>query len=438
LAAICIVAQLKKTIPSRLERRPFDSTLTQVHRVVNADLDAAKAACALEEAARRPASGPCRRLIRDPLGPTSPCYICFACVRFAAGGRGCMTEVLSERVRSILEEVVRLYLATGEPVASAAVARASSTGLSSPSIRNVMAELEELGYLAQPHASAGRIPSDLGFRAFVDELLHRPALPRREERRLRTLLAPVGPLEEGLARVSHVLADVTSEVGVALAPTNEEVKVRSLHFVQVGKQRVLAVVVTQGGLVDSRLLSVGHDYDDQELERISNFCAAKFGGLSLFEIRRQLMALMAEERARWDSLIAGVIELARQAVETGTSGRGEVFVQGTERLLDRVAPVQLDALRQLFAALADKALLLQLLDEYVEGDGPRAVLGSEFVIGGGSDLGLIVSAFRVATGERGLVGVIGPKRMDYPRIIPIVDFMGRYLTTIGGGPGSVQ
>jgi len=349
-----------------------------------------------------------------------------------------MTGVLNERVRSILEEVVRLYLATGEPVASAAVARTSSTGLSSPSIRNVMAELEELGYLAQPHASAGRVPSDLGFRTFVDELLQRPTLPRREERRLRSLLAPVGPLEEGLARVSLVLADVTSEVGVALAPTSEDVKIRSLHFVQVGKQRVLAVVVTQGGLVDSRLLSVEHDYEDQELERISNFCAAHFSGLSLVEIRCSLRALMAEDRARWDGLIAGVIELARQAVETGESGRGEVFIQGTDRLLERVSPGQLDAIRQLFAALADKALLLQLLDEYVEGDGPRAVLGSEFAIGGGSDLGLIVSAFRVDTGERGLVGVIGPKRMDYPRIIPIVDFMGRYLTTVGGGPGGVQ
>jgi heat-inducible transcriptional repressor len=190
--------------------------------------------------------------------------------------------------------------------------------------------------------------------------------------------------------------------------------------------------------VDSRLLSVEHDYNDQELERISSFCAAHFGGLSLVEIRRQLMALMDEERARWDSLIAGVIELARQAVETGESGRGEVFIQGTDRLLERMAPAQLDAIRQLFAALADKALLLHLLDEYVEGDGPRAVLGSEFTLGGGRDLGLIISAFRVATGERGLVGVIGPKRMDYPRIIPIVDFMGRYLTTIGSVPGGVQ
>ncbi|MBP1620605.1 MAG: hrcA [Acidobacteria bacterium] len=349
-----------------------------------------------------------------------------------------MTDVLNERVRNILEEVVRLYLTTGEPVASAAVARASSTGLSSPSIRNVMAELEELGYLAQPHASAGRVPSDLGFRTFVDELLQRPALPRREEKRLRSLLATVGPLEEGLARVSHVLADVTAEVGVAIAPASEEVKVRSLHFVQVGRQRVLAVVVTQGGLVDSRLLSVEHDYDDAELERISNFCVAQFGGLSLVEIRGRLMALMAEERAQWDREIAGVIELARQAVETGAAGRGEVFVQGADRLLGRVAPGRLDAIRELFAALADKALLLRLLDEYVEGDGPRAVLGSEFALGGAGELGLIVSAFRFTTGERGLVGVIGPKRMDYPRIIPIVDFMGRYLTDIGGGPGGVQ
>jgi heat-inducible transcriptional repressor len=434
LAAICIVAQLKKTIPTRLARRPFDSTLTQVHRVVNADLEAAKAGCALDTPGRREAIGCLAAGRQGPDRHPSPCYIS-ACVRFASGGRTWMTEVLNERVRSILEEVVRLYLATGGRLPGAVPA---------PVDRPVVAvDPQRHGRVGGWAISRSRMPRRVGFlrpgvRSFVDELLQRPALPRREERRLRSLLSPVGPLEEGLARVSLVLADVTSEVGVALAPTSENVKVRSLHFVQVGKQRVLAVVVTQGGLVDSRLLSVEHDYDEQELERISSFCAAHFSGLSVVEIRRQLMALMAEDRARWDSLIAGVIELARQAVETGESGRGEVFIQGTDRLLERLAPGQLDAIRQLFAALADRALLLQLLDEYVEGDGPRAVLGSEFTLGGGRDLRADRQRVRVDTGERGLVGVIGPKRMDYPRIIPIVDFMGRYLTTIGSGPGGLQ
>jgi heat-inducible transcriptional repressor len=346
-----------------------------------------------------------------------------------------MKEGLSKREREILCEVVELYLAGGEPVASAALARASRTGLSSASLRNVMAELEDKGFLIQPHTSAGRVPTDLGFRLYIDGVLQCAELAQRDERRLKAMLLPAGPLEEVLAQVSRVLADVTTEVGMALAPTSQQATLQSVHFVRVAPQRVLAVVVTGGGLVDSRLLAVGRDFQPAELERISNYCTLSFVGLPLHEIRRRLLGLMAEERAQADQLLTDVVALGQQAVEAEVKSGGEVFVEGTGRLLERAGPGQLEAVRRLLAAFADKAMLLTLLNDFLSASGPRVLLGSEFSLVGGDDLGLIVTSFHRSSGEQGLIGVVGLKRMDYPRIIPIVDYIGNYLTRTGTEPG---
>jgi heat-inducible transcriptional repressor len=346
-----------------------------------------------------------------------------------------MKEVLSERERDILFDVVELYLAGWEPVASAALARVSRSGLSSASLRNVMAELEDKGLLIQPHTSAGRIPSDLGFRVFIDGALQRVALSQRDERRIKALLLPSGSLEEVLAQVSRVLADVTTEVGMALAPASQLATLQSVHFVKVAPQRVLAVVVTGGGLVDSRLLVVERDFQPAELERISNYCTDSFAGLALYEIRTRLLSLMAEERAQADELLSGVVELGARAVGAEVASGGEVFVEGTGRLLERAAPGQLKAVRRLLAAFADKAVLLTLLNDFLAASGTRVLLGSEFSLVGGDDLGLILTSFHRASGEHGLIGVAGLKRMDYPRIIPIVDYIGNYLTGAGTDPG---
>jgi heat-inducible transcriptional repressor len=348
-----------------------------------------------------------------------------------------MQESLSKREREILCEVVELYLATGKPVASAALARASATGLSSATLRNEMAQLEENGFLIQPHTSAGRVPTDLGFRLYIDGVLQRAELLERDKRRLRAMLQPSGPLEEMLAKVSRVLADVTTEVGMALAPTSQRTTLQSVHFVRVAAQRVLAVVVTGGGLIDSRLLAVERDFQPAELERISNYCTLSFVGLPLHEIRKRLLSLMAEERAQADQLLTGVVALGQQAVETEVVSGGEVFVEGTNRLLERAGPGQLEAVRRLLAAFADKAILLTLLNDFLEATGPRVLLGTEFSLLGGDDLGLIVTSFHRSSGEQGLIGVVGLKRMDYPRIIPIVNYVGDYLTRADGEQGGM-
>lgn len=336
-------------------------------------------------------------------------------------------ETLADRERAILGEVVQLYLDRGEPVASGSVANRSASGLSSASIRTVMADLEEKGFLAQPHTSAGRIPTERGLSLFVQALLQNAALSTGEQRRLRAQLTREGTLDELLDHVSRVLAQMSREVGIAVAPAPQEATLKSLHFVRVAANRVVAVVVTCGGMVDSRLLSVAQDYSPPELERVSSYCTETFGGLTLSEIRVRLLSLLAEERVRYDQLVATALELSQRAVESEVSSGGEVFMQGAERLLERAEPGQLEALRRLLAAFSDKALLLKVLNEFLGVGDARVVVGSQFALAAGGEVGLVVASFRLATGEHGLVGVIGPKRMDYPRIIPVVDFVGHCL-----------
>jgi heat-inducible transcriptional repressor len=353
-------------------------------------------------------------------------YSTGACLPVSAGV-DIMDGNLSEREREILVEVVEQHLASGQPVASAAIARASATGLAAASIRNVMAALERKGFLRQPHTSAGRVPTDAGYRAYVDGLLGKTVLSPRAAKKLRALLGKAGALEELLARSSLVLSRVTTEVGVTLATAPSRAAVQSIHFVPVSAERVLAVVVTQGGHIESRLLAVDRAFALEELERISSYCSHGFAGLTLAEIHQRLLALMAEERGNCDNLLAGVVELGSRVAEAEPGAAAEVYVEGTDRLLDRVASGELRAVRSLLEAFVDKARLLGLLDQLLAPSGPRVLVGSDLGPAVGSSLGMIVTSFELSTGELGLVGVIGLKRMNYPQIIPIVDFLGHYL-----------
>jgi heat-inducible transcriptional repressor len=338
---------------------------------------------------------------------------------------------LSPRERLILCEVVACYLDKGEPVASATLAQVSQTGLSPASLRNVMAALEEKGYLLQPHTSAGRVPTDAALRVYVESLASQAALAERERRALASRLRREGCLEEVLTRASQVLSEITAEVGLAAAPSPREATLESIHFVRVSRERVMAVVVTQGGMVDSRLLPVERDFTPEELERISNYCTHHFRGLRLGDMRQKLERLVREEAARYDALLEGVAVLAPKALEQELQGGGEVFLQGAEHLLAKAGPKELVALKDFFRALADKNALLQLLDTYLATPGPRVVFGRELFWGEEGELSLIVTSFHLASGEEGLVGVMGFKRMDYPRIVPLVDYVGRWLTQEG-------
>ncbi|MGC8916337.1 MAG: heat-inducible transcriptional repressor HrcA [Thermoanaerobaculum sp.] len=340
---------------------------------------------------------------------------------------------LSARERLILCEVVSLYLQRGEPVASGVLSQVSRTGLSSASLRNIMAELEQKGFLEQPHPSAGRIPTNEAIKVYVEFLAQEAALPEGEATILAARLPREGSLDELLRHVSGVLAETTAEVGLAAAPAPREATLEAIHFVKVSRERVMAVVVTQGGMVDSRLVPTEREFAPEELERISNYCTQEFRGLKLSEVRTELERVLSEERARGDALLSGVLVLTRKVLEGELNSGGEVFMQGAEHLLAKAGPKELVAVRDFFRALADKASLLELLDAYLERPGPRVIFGPELRLDAHGYLSLIVTSFHMESGEEGIVGVVGFKRMDYPRIVPIVDFVGRFIAACGAG-----
>lgn len=340
---------------------------------------------------------------------------------------------LSARERLILCEVVSLYLQRGEPVASGVLSQVSRTGLSSASLRNIMAELEQKGFLEQPHPSAGRIPTNEAIKVYVEFLAQEAALPEGEATILAARLPREGSLDELLRQVSGVLAETTAEVGLAAAPAPREATLEAIHFVRVSRERVMAVVVTQGGMVDSRLVPTEREFAPEELERISNYCTQEFRGLKLSEVRAELERTLSEERAWGDALLSGVLVLTRRALEGELESGGEVFMHGAEHLLAKAGPKELVAVRDFFRALADKASLLELLDAYLEGPGPRVIFGPELRLDAHGHLSLIVTSFHMESGEEGIVGVVGFRRMDYPRIVPIVDFVGRFIAACGAG-----
>ena len=347
-----------------------------------------------------------------------------------------MNGSLSQREEEILSEVVHLYLGCGEPVASGNVARSSRTGLSPASIRNVMAALEEHGLLEQPHTSAGRVPSDAGLRYFLERLLPATTLLAAERDRLRRLISGETTVDERLDRVTRALAEMTHQVGLAATQASSLAAMRSIHFVKVSATQVLAVLVTMGGLIDSRVLLVGKDFSAGELERISNYCTESFAGWSLADIRTALERLMSEDRARYDELLSGVLALRDWASWAAPGVAGDVWVKGVEALLDSVDR-RLDSMRRLVAAFSDRSTLVRLLDDFMAGSGARVLFGSQLALGTSEDLGMIVRSFELAGGESGMVGIIGRRSMDYPHLIPVVEYIGGLLGGVERSKGGI-
>ncbi len=345
-----------------------------------------------------------------------------------------MYEDLNERENEVLCEVVELYLGCGEPVASRSVAEASGLALSPATIRSIMAHLEEKGYLEQPHTSAGRVPSDSGLAVFLERVLRRPALPSDERERLSRMLPASGTLEDRLDHASRVLAQLAHQVGMAVRPNTSLAPMRSLHFVKVDDKQVLAVLVTTGGVVESRLLAVERRFDEDELSRVSKFCTETFSGLSLRAIRDRLCVLVDEERTRYDQLVAAAVELADKATREVPASAAGVFVQGVENLVARAREAQRESLHRLLATLSERTTLMHLLDRFLTSPGPRVALGGELAAVGATSMGMVVRSFQLAGGEVGLVGVLGVRHMNYPYLVPVVDFVGQRMAEQGEDP----
>lgn len=345
-----------------------------------------------------------------------------------------MRNELTTRQREILTAIVDQYIATGEPVSSGAIARLESLAsgpASSATIRNEMAELAEQGLLEQPHTSAGRVPSAQAFRFYVEQLTsaHRSRLsgPSEElQSRIETSLSGIAGAEALLERTSHVLAVLSSGVGLAMSTASSHDTLEHVHFSRLAERRVLAVVVTRSGMVRDRVLSLDRDLTTLELETAARFLNDNFRGWSMERIRTEIARLIETERSTYQQMMEAAQQLWNQTVGAA-AGERAVFVDGVANLLG--LPEDRARLREMLTALETKERLIELLNAYVDArqESVRVVFDLEQQAPEMAGLVLIAAPARVAGENLGSIGVIGPKRMDYPGNMKAVAYVAQML-----------
>jgi heat-inducible transcriptional repressor len=335
---------------------------------------------------------------------------------------------LNDRTRRILASLVREHIETGEPVASQVLVRRGGFSLSSATIRNVLAQLEGLGYVRQPHTSAGRIPTDRGYRLYVDQLLKRgcaaPPASSAEAHMLQQMAdLPDADTEAVLAAVPHMLAQASHTVAFALAPESETAALHRIEFVPLGARRVLVVVVARTSQVSHKVIEVDAGISPADLEQAANYLNTELSGLALADVRKTILERLSQERVLYDRVMARALRLARSSFDrVGTSH--SLFVEGASSLLDEVSEpysgITLSALSTLVRMIEEKHRLVRLLTKYIDGPGLMVVIGNEHPDPTLQQFSLVASTYADGDGT-GTVGLIGPLRMHYSRAIPMVN-----------------
>jgi heat-inducible transcriptional repressor len=330
-------------------------------------------------------------------------------------------HALDARSRHLLRSLIGRYIREGEPVGSQTLARHAGLDLSPATIRNILADLEDAGLLTSPHTSAGRVPTAQGYRVFVDSLLQLRPLPDTELARLRHELPAGSGTQSLLGNASELLSAMSHFVGVVSVPRREQFAFRHIDFVPLDAQRVLAILVFADNDVQNRIIQTRRQFDAGELERVSNYLNHHFAGRPLADIRTTLVRELKAARSEMEVLLASTVELAEQAFVVGGD---DVLLAGQTRLMGVQDLSDLDRLRELFEAFARKREIMQLLERTLRAPGVRIFIGEETGLAPLEGISLITAPYRAggAAGGQvlGVLGVIGPTRMAYERVIPVV------------------
>ena len=336
---------------------------------------------------------------------------------------------LGAREREVLRSVIRAHIVTGTPVGSKTLSLGTGLDLSPATIRNVMAELEERGLLVQPHPSAGRVPTDTAYRLYVDHWMGAPRVVPAQAQAIDEALRTRRDVAELLEEASRQLSRLSHHVGVVLAPELRRIVIEHLEFVRLDRNRVVAVLVDRTGVVHNRIVEEDEASDQEELDRVGRWLTDQFTGLTLQQMREELLRRVSQDRAAYD--------LARKAVEPAPGeSEGELFVEGMANLLDEPAFVDLDRMRAILKTLEEKTRLVELLGRVLDGEGVQVVIGSENPLPGLADCSLVTSTYGAGDRVLGTVGVVGPTRMEYARTVALVDHLAKVLTRLLSSPGA--
>jgi len=326
---------------------------------------------------------------------------------------------LDPRARQLLRALVARHIRSGEPVGSQTLARHAGLDVSPATIRNILASMEDAGLLAAPHSSAGRVPTAQGYRLFVDSLLQLKPLPVDEVEHLRHELPAGAGTQALLGTASELLTTMTRFAGMVSVPKRESFAFRQIDFVALDPQRVLAILVFADGEIQNRIVPVRRALTPSELEQAANYLNTHFAGMPLERIRAVLLGQLRDARSELDRLLAASIDLAEQAFAPAAGG--DMLVAGQTRLMGLQDLSDLEQLRALFEAFSEKRELLRLLEKIAKAPGMRVFIGEETGLAPLEGMSLVGAPYGSEGRVLGVVGVIGPSRMAYERVIPVVE-----------------
>lgn len=346
-----------------------------------------------------------------------------------------MGDPLDTRHRDVLASVIRQFISTGVPVGSRAVAAQFPEAVSAATIRNVMAELEEAGYLTHPHTSAGRVPVDKAYRFYVDCFARFARLQPATQQFIEESLGSEGaPLDQLMERISTILSEVSNALGIVLGPAFEDKLLEHIKFVRLTDRRVLAVLVSKPDLVENRIFMIEDDPAQEELDRAADFLNSEFRGWSLRTIRLEMAAWMEAMRAASDHLLATAIQLFVSG-GFGEQKAGLLFVGGASKLLDRAEFLDIEKLKELWAAVDEKAKVVKILSACLETPhgGVQAMIGAENPHSEMRRCSVIIAPYHYRQRPVGALGVIGPTRMEYDRALTTVQYVAEVTSRVLSG-----
>lgn len=340
-------------------------------------------------------------------------------------------EKPSPRARKLLRALIDRYVTDGQPVGSRTLARDAGLELSPATIRNVMSDLEQMGFVSAPHTSAGRVPTAQGYRFFVDSLMRVKPMDAGSVGELqRQLETDAGDQSAVMSQASSLLSQFTHMAGVVTVPRPERVTLRQIEFLPLADKRVLAILVINSSEVQNRVLLTNREYTQSELQMAANFINSKCAGLELHAIRGVIIEELDRARASMNQAMVDVVSVAQTAIDSGAVPKGEYIMAGETNLMDFSELSDVDKLKRLFEAFNQKRDLLDLLDRSIEASGVQIFIGEESGYQILDDCSVVASPYVVDDEVVGVLGVIGPTRMAYERVIPVVDITAKLLTTI--------
>jgi heat-inducible transcriptional repressor len=343
------------------------------------------------------------------------------------------------RGQAVLSAIIKEHLVTGEPVGSRIISDrfAHAAGWSSATIRNVMGQLEDAGLVEQPHTSAGRVPTDKGYRFYVDHMLGEARLSQTDLAAIDSFLKNVqqdagGPPERLLEKVSHVLSALSENVGIVISPSLADNRLQHIEFLQLADNRILVILVSAPNIVHNKIIRIDENLSQEELEQTARYLNIEFSGKSLLAIRAEIVEMMREEKALYDKLLCNAVMLCSRSLEGEEATAAEVYVDGASNILNKPDFADAERMRELFRTFEEKSRLVRILNECVSRDQSlagevRVIIGREHNAPSMQKCALITAPYWIGNEVTGTLGVVGPMRIEYARMMAVVNYMARHV-----------